>query len=136
MIKLQDYLTSSGKYPERASKADESVINSAIELLERVSDALEYLDVDIGSLEISSGYRPPDVNKNVPNAATRSAHMSGEALDLLDDKNQTLCKLFTRDILELFDLYREDSDYTRGKYANWCHLQIRPTRSGKRIFKP
>jgi hypothetical protein len=35
-------------------------------------------------------------------------------------------------VLEACDLYCEDFKYTK----TWVHLQSRPTRSGKRIFKP
>ena len=135
-LSLQDILTSSGRYPERLDSQEltEIVKANAEELKTRVNKALEY--VGVLEADVSSGFRPSSVNSKVPNAATKSAHMSGEALDLVDDDKQTLCKLFTREVLEKFDLYLENSDYTKGKNSNWCHLQIRKTKSGKRIFTP
>ena len=136
MIILQDYITSSNRYPKRAESEEltDQVKSNAEELLKRVNALLKELGVS--EVSISSGFRPSDVNNKITNAAKRSAHQSGEALDILDDKNQTLCKKITKELLEKYDLYREDSDYTIGKYSNWTHLQTRPTKSGKRIFKP
>lgn len=132
-ITLKDYLTACGRYPERESLADQKVKDNALELLRRVNEALEFLGVE--SADVSSGFRPSTAN-SAAGGAKSSAHITGEALDLIDDKDQTLCKLFTKAILEQFDLYREDSVYTVGKNTNWCHLQTRKTASGKRVFKP
>lgn len=136
MIILQDYITSSNRYPKRAESEEltDQVKSNAEELLKRVNALLKELGVS--KVSISSGFRPSDVNNKITNAAKRSAHQSGEALDILDDKNQTLCKKITKELLEKYDLYREDSDYTIGKNDNWVHLQTRPTKSGKRIFQP
>lgn len=136
MIILQDYITSSNRYPKRAESEEltDQVKSNAEELLKRVNALLKELGVE--KVSISSGFRPSDVNNKITNAAKRSAHQSGEALDILDDKNQTLCKKITKELLEKYDLYREDSDYTIGKNSNWTHLQTRPTKSGKRIFRP
>lgn len=136
VISLNDILTSSGRYPERleSDELTDTVKANAEELKTRVNKALEY--VGVLKADVSSGFRPSNVNAGVPNAATKSAHMTCEALDLVDDDKQTLCKLLTNDVLEKFDLYREDSDFTKGKNTNWCHLQTRKTKSGKRIFKP
>jgi hypothetical protein len=136
-ITLHDYFTSSGRYPERdlSPEKTQTVINNAKELILRVNLLLAHLKITT-PVSITSGFRPSSVNGKIANAATRSAHQSGEALDLLDNKNQTLCKAINRDLLEQFDLYREDSDFTQGKNTNWCHLQTRKTASGKRIFKP
>lgn len=136
MIKLDDYVTASGRYPERWDSEEwdlETTLN-AVELLERVNALL--LHLKISKADVTSGFRPSEVNSKTKGASKKSAHLTGEAVDLLDDQNQTLAKQITKDLLEKFDLYREDFDYTRGKYTNWVHLQTRKTRSGKRIFKP
>lgn len=136
ILSTRDILTSSGKYPERLDSQEltENVKANAEELRRRVNLALEY--VGVLEADVSSGFRPSKVNANTPNSATKSAHMTCEAVDLIDDADQTLCKLFTKEVLEKFDLYREDSDFTKGKNTNWCHLQSRKTKSGRRIFKP
>ena len=136
MISFQDYVTASGRFLERLESEEltDDVKANAEELLSRVNAALEYVEHE--DAEISSGFRPSAVNRTTANAATKSTHMSGEGLDVMDDANQTLCKKLTASVLEKFDLYREDSNFTKGKYTNWCHLQTRKTKSGKRIFKP
>lgn len=132
LITLENYFTSFGRYKDRAKSKERTkeVEDNAKELLERVNALLDHLEIK--KIDISSGFRPSEVNATIANAAKKSAHTTGEALDLVDDKDQSLCKKITKDLLNQFDLYREDSDYTKG----WCHLQTRKTGSGKRIFKP
>jgi len=134
-IKLQDWITSSGSYPERAKSKEltDEVKANAEELLKRVNALLEELGIE--KTKLSSGFRPSDVNKAV-GGAKKSNHQSGKALDIIDDKNQSICKKITKELLEKHNLYREDSTATKGKYSNWCHLQSEPTKSGKRIFMP
>ena len=136
LVSFNDYVTASGKYPERLKSEEltKEVQDNIVKLLKVVNRALN--DLGVESVKVSSGFRPSEVNSAISNAAKRSAHQSGEAVDLLDDKDQSLCKLFTKDVLERYNLYREDSDYTKGKNSNWPHVQIRPTKSGKRIFQP
>lgn len=131
MITLNDYITADGKYPERLKSFELNAekIKNAIELLKRVNAMLAHLKID--TVKVSSGFRPSGVNAALPNSAKRSAHMTCEAVDLVDPDGD-LDALFTRSLLEKFDLYREDSDYTVG----WSHIQSRRTPSGKRIFKP
>lgn len=131
MITLDQWITSSGRYPERAKSYEltASVIKNAKVLLQRVNAALNYLGVENPS--VSSGFRTRSVNQSLPNSAKMSAHMSGEAIDILDPSGDLDGRL-TRAVLEKFDLYREDSEYTVG----WTHLQSRKTASGKRVFVP
>ena len=135
VITLQDWITSSGRYPERAKSKEltDEVKANAEELLKRVNAAFKELGITKAS--VSSGFRPSDANK-AAGGAKKSTHMIGMAIDIIDDKSQSLCKKFNNDILDKFDLYREDSDFTKGKNSNWCHLQTRKTNSGKRVFKP
>ena len=137
MIDLEAYITASGRYPERADSPElhKATILYATKLLEKVNKALIYLGLEDKFKDVSSGFRPTNSNK-IANGSKKSAHLFGQAIDIVDDKDQTLCKAFTKEVLEMFDLYREDSDFTIGKNTNWCHLQDRPIRSGKRIFKP
>jgi len=136
LITLEQYLTASGSYPDRATHKEltKEYVENAKKLLKVVNQALK--DLGIKSVRVSSGFRPSSVNKATKGAAKVSSHLSCEAIDLVDDKNQSLCKLFTKEVLEKYNLFREDSDATIGKVSNWCHLQTRKTSSGKRIFKP
>jgi hypothetical protein len=81
---------------------------------------------------VSSGYRPAGINKQV-GGAKNSAHVTCEACDFVDsDKQIRKFILENPSVLEVCDLYCEDFQYT----PTWVHLQIRPTRSGNRFFKP
>lgn len=134
-ITLTNYLTASGAYPDRANHEEltsDYKIN-ALKLITRVNLLLNELRVS--EARVTSGFRPRASNE-ATGGAQLSAHMSCEAIDILDDMGQTLAKRITQDLLNKYDLYREDYDFTKGQYTNWVHLQTRKTRSGKRIFKP
>lgn len=130
-LELNDWITSSGKYPERAKSYEltANVIKNAKILLDKVNLLLEKLDVK-EDIKISSGFRPSYINKLVPNSAKKSAHMTGEALDLalMSDKIKTI----PLELLKECDLYLEHPDFTK----TWRHLQTRRTASGNRVFKP
>jgi len=82
---------------------------------------------------ISSGWRPPAVNARVPNAAPRSKHMTGDAVDLYDPEGELdeWC-MEHLDVLAELGLWMEHPSATKG----WCHLQQVPPRSGRRVFWP
>lgn len=123
-VKYQDQLT------------DEFKENAKI-LLFRVNNLLNDLGIESGTT--SSGWRPPEINADTPNASKKSAHMECKAIDILDDKNQTLAKLVLSkpELLEKNQLWMEDLNSTIGKNTNWCHLDIKE-RSARpiRVFKP
>lgn len=126
-----DILTSDNKYPER-EQSDEcttSVRICASDLAERVTR----LCTEIGLRPaISSGFRTSQANQ-LTGGRSRSAHVSGEAVDFSDPKGQ-MKDAILRDlsILDRCDLYCESFDAT----PRWVHLQSRPTKSGKRVFIP
>ena len=86
-----------------------------------------------GSL-VNSGWRPPDINSSTPGAAARSLHMQGLAIDLhdpdgdLDDWLLDNADTVLRDLA----LWLEHPAATKG----WAHVQLRPPRSGRRVFYP
>jgi uncharacterized protein YcbK (DUF882 family) len=83
-------------------------------------------------LIVSSGYRSPEFNASI-GGAKNSAHMSCEAIDLVDIDGKLKDWIAANvNILEELDLYMEHPSAT----PTWCHLQTRPTRSGNRIFRP
>jgi hypothetical protein len=83
-------------------------------------------------MRVSSGYRPHAINAKV-GGAMNSAHLHCQAADFYDtDKAIRKFILEHPSVLEECDLYCEDFVYT----PTWVHLQSRPTRSGKRMFKP
>ena len=139
-ITLQDWITSSGAYPEREKSAELTGIvrATAVILLDKVNKLLDELNYQ-GSRKLSSGFRPSNINAATPGSAKKSAHMSGKACDIADDKDQTLAKLVASrpDLLRKYGLFLEDPNSTRGKYTSWCHIDYmnradRPSR----VFKP
>jgi len=83
---------------------------------------------------IVSGWRPLAVNAQVPGAAPKSHHMTGEALDGWD-RNRALAKWLlskAEEYLAQFELWYEDMRAT----PTWVHGQIVPPASGSRFFIP
>lgn len=138
MITLNDYLTASGRYPERehSEELTEELLDNANKLLEVVNAFLT--ELGISKTNITSGFRPSEVNANVANAAKKSNHTLCLAVDIMDSKDQILAnKILARlDLLEKYDLYMESPKSTIGKNTNWVHLSIAKTKSGNRVFIP
>jgi uncharacterized protein YcbK (DUF882 family) len=83
-------------------------------------------------LIVSSGYRPAAFNSKA-GGAKLSAHLTCEAVDFRDvDGSFAKWCLQNIKILVQNGLYMEEPAHTKG----WVHLQIRPTRSGRRVFLP
>jgi hypothetical protein len=129
IISFQDYITASGKYNERLSnkELDDEKVKNAYKLIERVNNLLNELEVY--DVKVSSGFRPSTINAGIAGAAKKSAHLSCEAVDLA--LHPKLDKI-TIQLLEKHGLYLENPKHT----ISWRHLQIRPTKSGNRIFTP
>jgi len=114
---------------------------NATEYSQEISDNLDKLLVALNKfrsafgkpMTVSSGWRPPSVNANVPGAAKKSNHMLGLACDFkdIDGSLDAFCATNLK-LLESCGLYLEDPKSTPG----WCHLQCVPPKSGKRIFQP
>lgn len=82
---------------------------------------------------VSSGWRPNKVNANTPNAATKSKHMTCEAIDLYDpDGEIDEWSLANPETLADVGLWQEHPAATKG----WAHFQIVPPKSGNRVFYP
>jgi uncharacterized protein YcbK (DUF882 family) len=108
----------------------EEIEVNAARLLHRVRGVLA--EIGLTKVSITSGYRPGKYNKAAGGAA-KSAHVTGEAVDLADYEDVIKTYLIKNPIkLDLWNLYMEDPSAT----PTWCHLQTRPTKSGNRIFKP
>ncbi len=82
---------------------------------------------------VNSGWRPRTINASVPGASARSKHLTCQAIDLRDS-NEALDAWCIRhlSVLEQLGLWLEHPDATPG----WCHVQIVPPRSGRRVFMP
>jgi hypothetical protein len=136
-ITVNDVLTASGRYPERATRPEctDVIKANAQALCNKVNAFLDELGYT-GKRDVTSGFRPLSVNEVTSNAGKKSHHLTGNALDILDDKDQTLAKLAESrsDLLEKYGLYMEDHRNTKGKNTNWFHVQVLPPKSGKRVF--
>jgi hypothetical protein len=135
VIKFDQYLMGRDKlYP---SELTQEVINNIYVLLEKVNALL--FELNIKSAKVSSGWRPAAINSSIPTSAKKSHHMTGKAVDILDDKDQSIGNLILSkpDLLKKYDLWLEDLSSTKGKNTNWVHLDI-GTRSDRpvRVFKP
>ncbi len=132
MITLDDYwMGRDKKYP-----LTPEIVHNAKDLLHRVNLLLSVyyqLNPDADKVTVSSGWRPPEVNRKVPNAAPRSHHMTGRAIDLRDPEGELDEFFFERqDLLGQYGLWLEHPSATR----RWAHVQSVPPRSGKRVFYP
>lgn len=108
--------------------------SKAQDLLRRVNALIAKVPSDVvGDIVVTSGYRPPAINRTTPGAALKSLHMTGQAIDLLDADGllDDWCMDNLKQ-LELGGLWLEHPAATKG----WCHLQSQPPRSGKRVFYP
>lgn len=107
-------------------------VNALVAALERDKVGIECHPVT--KTPVSSGWRPPAINAATPNAAVRSKHMTGEALDLFDPEGaiDDWCLKNRKRLKAEFGLYLEHPSATKG----WCHVQIAPPRSGNTVFYP
>lgn len=132
-VSLIDILTSSGKYPDRQYHASctQEVKDNAQILANRLN--MLFGALQLTGITINSGFRTPEANAAIANAAKKSNHMMGLAADLADPDGK-LDELFLQNLpqLETYELYLESPDST----PTWAHLQSIAPRSGNRVFKP
>ena len=133
MLTVKDILTSSGKYPDRKTHPEVTteVIKNIETLLSKLNPLLQELSL---KPTVSSGFRPSDVNAAIPNAAKRSLHMQGLAVDLADADGKIDALIESRDDLKKkYGLWQESPVHTHG----WCHLDCRDRGSrDKNTFIP
>jgi uncharacterized protein YcbK (DUF882 family) len=82
-------------------------------------------------MNVSSGYRPPEINKTVKGAATHSNHRILLACDFHDADGHLydFAKNNTK-LLEDCGIWCEE------RQGNWLHMQVVPPKSGHRWFNP
>lgn len=139
IITLTDYLMDRDHlYPMEFSlgiKANaELTVQSVNGLLKRLeADGVKLEIHPVNRTVISSGWRPPQINNQVKNAAVRSKHMSAQACDLYDPDGTIDDWLMDHlpSSPEL-GLWMEHPSATKG----WAHVQITPPKSGKVCFYP
>ena len=121
-----------------ANELTAEINSNAIETLNRVNKLLDIFyakSKTTTSRGVNSGWRPPEVNKKVANAAKKSLHMIGKAIDI-EDEDEALDKWCMTDVgrKAMLDigLWLEHPSST----PRWCHLQTTPPGSGNRVFYP
>lgn len=141
MITLQDYwrgrdvthalLLSVDMRTEAARTVE--LANKLLVLAKTAGVPLEAI-AGVGSM-VTSGWRPPDVNRATPGAAQYSMHMTCQAIDLHDPLGEIDDWLMSPDgqrAMADLGLWHEHPSATKG----WAHVQTRPPRSGRRTFYP
>lgn len=136
MITLDDYWM--GRDQRFVAELTGAIRTNAARLLGKVNALLEIAaeeGVQIAAAPVvASGWRPLFINEATANAAASSRHLTGEAVDVRDDKGRALARwcLSHPDQLEQAGLWMEDPRWT----PTWVHLQMVPPRSGNLVFIP
>lgn len=134
MITLADYWM--GRDTAYPALLTDELLAAATETVARANllvSAYQAMTKDDEPRRVNSGWRPPSVNAATPNAAPRSKHMSGHAIDISDPEGDLdeWC-MEHPDVLQTIGLWLEHPSATKG----WCHVQTVPPKSGKRVFFP
>ena len=134
MITVTDYwMRRDQQYPDELT---DDIKRNAAETVARANliiSTYRSLTKDEEIRKVTSGWRPPGINAATPGAAPRSKHMLGQAIDITDPEGDLdeWC-MDHQDILQTIGVWLEHPSATKG----WCHLQIVPPKSGKRVFHP
>lgn len=134
MLTLANYFM--GRDVTHEHELTDAIRRNASETVARANLLVSAYEAATGDTEVrtvNSGWRPPSYNRTVPGAAVRSKHMTGEAIDISDPEGDLddWC-MEHPDILESIGVFIEHPSATKG----WCHAQIVPPKSGKRVFWP
>lgn len=137
MITLKNYLMgreASYTLSDLLVQNAEVTIIRANQVLNKARAAGVVLHINPRTLSlVASGWRPPEVNASTPGAAALSKHMTCEAVDIYDPEGTLDDFVFhAPELLEYLNLWLEHPAATK----NWCHLQTKPPRSGRRVFYP
>lgn len=133
MIILADYWM--GRDQTHAADLTEAITDAAAELLGRVNLLLSWAMRDnVRPTGIASGWRPAGINAATANAAAKSKHLTGHAIDLRDNGTRDLAIwcLKNEDALAEIGLWMERPQWT----PTWVHLQTIPPASHRRYYVP
>lgn len=121
----------------RCNECDYTVTQAMVDKADQIREGWGALHPEEPRIDCTSGGRCPNYvlylqMHGIP-AATRSAHISGQAMDL--KPRNGLHKEFAaycQSRLQELDLFMEDPAYTK----TWVHLQTRKVAVKSRVFKP
>lgn len=131
IIKLDDYLA--GRDEEFPKEYTLEIHFNARKLLRAVNALLA--DLDIAYARVSSGWRPPAVNKIIPDSAKKSYHTLGRAVDIRDAYTGNLAAVIAAhpELLRKYGLFLEEPSRTPG----WVHLDNGDRQDrASRVFLP
>lgn len=129
VLTLADYFM--GRDASHAAYLSAELLNNARAMIQRANGLLKLAGIADGC--VNSGWRPHSINAAIPNASPRSRHLTCQAVDLRDaDGELDAWCMDNLHALEVLGLWLEHPSATPG----WCHVQIVPPGSGKRVFMP
>lgn len=134
MITTDDYLNFWKKHYSHVKVPDDELTQELVSNADNTVAAVTLLLDAFGEeRDLTSGWRPVEVNKTVPGAALRSNHTRCLAADISDPDGDLddWCTAHP-DTLAKIGLWQEHPASTKG----WCHVQIVAPKSGKRVFYP
>lgn len=136
MISLEEFFK--GRDKQYASELTDTIRSASSEVLRRANRLLDFFYAANPSAHrrsCTSGWRPAAVNAATRNAAKKSNHMLGLAIDIEDDDEMLDKWLMTAEgqkALERCELWMEHPSAT----PRWAHVQSVPPGSGRRVFQP
>lgn len=107
------------------------------ELSDNTDRLIKYINLFLvdykGTLKVTSGFRPAQLNNSIRGAANKSNHLMCLAVDF-EDMDLKLWKYVMENLAlaKQLGIWFEDKAYT----SSWVHMQIVPPNSGNRIFIP
>lgn len=129
MISWDDFFK--GRDVRFSHDCTKSVIACSMETMRRANDFFKVSGLAYKGT--ASGWRPLAINEATSNAAKKSNHILGKAIDLVDTDGaiDAYCDAHP-EVLEQCGLWREHPSKTAG----WCHFQTVAPASGNRTFYP
>ena len=122
MITVDDYLNHWRVHYPQAEVPSDELTDEMLKDAQVTVDKANQLLAEFGEeREITSGWRPREVNALVKGAATHSNHIFCRAIDIADPGNALDGWINGNpEILDDLDVWRESPPRT----INWCHIQI------------
>lgn len=115
------------QYPDDYTQEISDNIDELLKIINQVRTAYNK------PMFVASGWRPPTINESTSNAAKKSNHLMGLAVDIKDvDGSLWRWVLINLDLMKRLGIYLEDKRWT----PTWVHFQIVPSKSKKRIYIP
>lgn len=122
-------------YPEELTPEIRAAASALMPKVNRFMSMFYAANPGAAQRRITSGWRPPAINRRVKNAAKKSNHMTGHAVDISDDDEALDTWAQGREgvkALQACGLWMEHRHAT----PRWAHFQdVRPG-SGWRVFHP